>query len=165
MLLLVLSAVICSCSPNPSVLVDSTQINGIPTASQPATQESSTTGPCQPAPDWLVAELGQGLLVRGAYLSEVYIGAASDFTSGPAAVLDDGFAPAWWVVAKINGAGIQPEVGLWVAGPIRDRKAVQLFGASAASLRYTSWGSDSSDPIRGMGSDVVLDCLSPIPEP
>lgn len=165
MFLFVLSAVVCSCSSTSSASVNSTQVNKIPTATQPTAQEPSTTEPCQRAPDWLVTELGQGLLIRGAYLSEVYIGTASDFTSGPATVLNKDFIPAWWVAAKINGAGIQPEVGLWVVGPIRGSKAGQLFGANAAALRYTSWGSDDTESIRGKGADAVLTCLTPIPKP
>ena len=107
---------------------------------------------------------GAGTACRGSYLSEVYVGTASDFTSGPAAVLTDEFAPAWWVAAKINGAGVRPEAGLWVAGPIHDSKADYLFTANAAANRYTKWGSGVS--IRfWKGSDVVLACLTPIPKP
>jgi len=144
--------------------------NGKPASQEPPTAESnsralSSAEPCQQAPDWLVARLRQGLLVRGSSLSEVYVGVASNFTSGPAIVLTAEFTPAWWVVAKINGAGIRPEIGLWVAGPIHSGSFGQLFGANAAAQRYTTWGSRDLDPIRGTGSEAILACLTPIPEP
>jgi len=172
--LIALSAVIGSCSQNPSMsrepVSDTSSTNGKPASPEPPTAESTSQAlpspePCQQAPDWLVTRLAQGLLVRGSSLSEVYIGVASDFTSGPAVVLTAEFMPAWWVAAKINGAGIRPEIGLWVAGPIHSGSFGQLFGANAAAQRYTKWGSGSSDPIRGMGSESVLACLAPIPEP
>ncbi len=121
-------------------------------------------GPCQLAPEWLVAALQDGLAVRGATLSEVFIGEAWDFTSGPAAVMSAQFVPAWWIVAKINGASVRPEVVIWVTSRTGASKQGQTFGANLSAVRYSKFGQGGSDPVRGSGQAALLGCLTPIPE-
>jgi hypothetical protein len=121
-------------------------------------------GPCQPAPEWLVTVLQAGVAVHGATLSEVYVGEAWDFTSGPAAVMSADYVPAWWIVAKINGAGVRPEVVVWVTNRTGVAKTGTILGANPSSLRYSKFGQGGSNPIQGSGQAQLLACLTPIPE-
>ncbi len=119
--------------------------------------------PCQSAPTWLIAAVTDGLAVRSATLSEVYIGAAS-ISAGPAAVLSPSFAPAWWIVAKISGASVRPEVAIWVTNRTAPEATGQIFSANLAANRYSTFGQGGSTPITGDGQGQVLACLTPIPE-
>lgn len=123
-----------------------------------------TPGRCEPAPGWLVTALEDGLAVRGATLSEVYIGEAWDFTSGPAAVMSAAFVPAWWIVAKVNGAGVRPEIVVWVTNRTGSGKAGSTFGANPSAVRNSTFGQGGANPIQGSGQEQVLSCLTPIPE-
>ena len=102
--------------------------------------------------------------MRGATLTEAYVGEARNFTSGPSSVLSTDFTPAWWVVAKVNGASVRPEVVAWVTNRIQPGNAGTIFGANPAAVRYSKYGQGGSDPIRGDGLDPMLACLTPIPE-
>lgn len=124
---------------------------------------ASSLGPCQSAPEWLVSAVKEGLGVTGAYLSEVYVGEGSDFTSGPASVMSAEFVPAWWIVAKINGAGVRPEVAIWITNRTGPGKSGDIFGANPAAIRYSHFGQGGSNPIRGSGQDSLVACLTPIP--
>jgi hypothetical protein len=119
--------------------------------------------PCQPAPDWLISAVTEQLAVAGATLSEVYVAPAS-ITSGTPEVMSELFKPAWWVVAKINGAGIRPEIGVWVTNRIAPGTSGDIFGANAAAVRYSRSGQRGQTPIRGDGQEAILGCLTPIPE-
>lgn len=121
-------------------------------------------GACQPAPAWLRTALQNGLLVRGATLGEAFIGPASNFSSGPAAVMSGSFGNAWWAAARINGAGVRPENGLWLTDRTQAGASGEIFGANPTAVRYSEWGQGGSDPIVGEGSQAVLDCMTPIPE-
>ena len=123
-----------------------------------------SVGPCQAASDWLVTAVKDGLAAPGAYLSEVYVGEAWAFTSGPAAVLSAEFVPAWWIVAKINGAGVRPEVAVWVTNRVGPARSGTIFGANPSAIRYSHFGQGGSNPIRGSGQDGLVACLTPIPE-
>jgi len=119
--------------------------------------------PCQPAPEWLITAVTAGLAVPGATLSEVYVGPAS-ITSGPAEVMTARFEAAWWVVAKINGAGIRPAEAVWVTNRTAPGISGDIFGANAAALRSSTFGQGGQIPIGGEGQEALLGCLSPIPE-
>jgi hypothetical protein len=123
----------------------------------------SSMAPCQPAPDWLVTAVTKGLAVTGATLSEVYVGPAS-VTSGPPDVMSSRPGPAWWIVAKINGAGVRPAAAVWVTNRTAPGTSGEIFAANASALRYSTFGQGGQIPIRGDGQEAVLACLSPIPE-
>lgn len=123
-----------------------------------------SVGPCQAAPGWLVTLLQGGLAVRGATLTEMYIGEAWGFSSGPPAVMSAEFASAWWIVAKINGAGVRPEAAVWVTNRTGPVKTGTIFGANPAAVRYSKFGDGGSSPIRGQGQEDALACLTPIPQ-
>ena len=153
-----------SASSAPSHTADASR----PAAPSPVGGTSQKTapsvGPCEAAPGWLVSALEDGLAVRGATLSEIYIGEAWGFTSGPATVMSAEFVPAWWIVAKINGAGVRPEAAVWVSNRTGAGTAGTIFGANPSAIRYTKFGQGGSNPIRGAGQEQVLVCLTPIPE-
>jgi hypothetical protein len=150
----------------PTPIPSAAESQGAESQGAPASDGSNTAslGPCQPAPDWLVSALQDGLVVRGATLSEVYAGEASSFSSGPEQVLSASFAQAWWIVAKINGAGVRPEAAIWVTNRTQAGTAGDIFAANPAALRYSEWGQGGSIAIRGDGQDALLACLTPIPE-
>lgn len=121
------------------------------------------TGPCQPAPDWLITAVTKGLAMPGATLSEVYVGGAS-ITSGPPGVTGAEFKPAWWIVAKISGAGVRPVVAVWATNRTAPAKSGDIFAANPAALRSSTFGQGGSVPIQGDGQEALLACLTPIPE-
>lgn len=124
---------------------------------------STSTAPCTDAPSWLVDAIGDGILVRGAYLSNVYIGPASGFTSGPPELLSDAFGEAWWVAARLNGAEVQPVLAVWVTNRTTPNAAGQIYAANPAASRYTEWGAGVSAPIVGDGLQNVQSCVGPMP--
>lgn len=119
--------------------------------------------PCTPAPDSLITALTKGLAVPGATLSEVYVGEAS-ITSGLSGEVAPSFVTAWWVVAKVNGAGVRPTVAVWVTNRVDSGARGDILAANASALRTTTFGHGGQVPLLGGGLDVVLACLSPIPE-
>lgn len=144
-------------SPGPSTAAPSAG----PASSSPGGDESMT--PCERAPDWLIAALTKGLAVPGATLSEVFVGEAS-ITSGLSGEVAPSFVTAWWVVAKVNGAGVRPTVGIWVTNRMASGPAGDILAANAAALRSTTFGHGGQVPLLGSGLDELLTCLSPIPE-
>ena len=130
-------------------------------SSSPGGEPSSTS--CQPAPDWLLAALTNGLAARGATLSEVFVGEAS-ITSGPPRVMAPSFGPARWIVGKVNGAGVRPGVAIWVTNGTASGKKGEILGANAAALRLSTFGVAGQAEIHGDGQGELLACLSPIPE-
>jgi hypothetical protein len=120
-------------------------------------------GDCAPAPDWLVAVLQQGIVVRGATLSNVFVVTASTFESGPSELQGDAFASAWWVAGKISGAGVRPEVALWLTNRTTVDQDGEIFAVDAAAQRYSHF-TRPSQVISGPGMDEARDCVGPIPE-
>jgi hypothetical protein len=120
-------------------------------------------GPCQPAFGWLASAVQAGIPMQGATLSELVVGPAS-VTAGPLAVFEPAFQPAWWIVGKINGAGVRPEVVIWLTNRTSEGATGTIFAANAAALRYSSFGQGGSIAIKGEGQDALLACLTPIPQ-
>jgi hypothetical protein len=118
---------------------------------------------CQPAPDWLVTVLQDGIVVRGATLSNVNVLPADGFSSGPPELQTGAFAAAWWVAGKISGAGVRPEVALWLTNRTRQDQDGQILAVDAAAQRYSGFARPS-DAISGSGMDEVRACVGPIPE-
>lgn len=165
MLLILAVSLLASCArylgpaPGPSGTDDQ---SSIPSAGQSQVSASAGAGGCTAAPDWLRQAVQDGLVVRGATIAGIFVGPAGPFTSGSGPVMGSEFASASWIAARIDGAGVRPEVGLWVADSIEP--GLTLFAANSAALRYSAWGQGGSDPIRGEGSQAVIDCIGPIPE-
>lgn len=130
---------------------------------QPSKDSSESHVPCQAAPTWLTSAVIGGLAVHGATLSEVYVGTAS-ITAGPDTVLSPSFAPAWWIVAKVSGASVRPEVAIWVTNRTTRDATGEIFAANPAALRYSTFGQGDSTSIDGDGKAPVVACLTPIPE-
>lgn len=154
-------------SPEPSASAASSSLPTPAPSSRPVPTTSkagdSSTGPCQPAPDWLTAAVVKGLAVPGATLSEVYVGAAS-ITSGPPVVTSGKFQPAWWIVARISGAGVRPVAAIWVTNRTTPGSPGDIFAANPAALRSSTFGQGGSIPIQGDGQAPLLGCLTPIPD-
>lgn len=126
----------------------------------------SSSGPpadCTDAPTWLVDTISHGILVRGAYVSNVYVGPASGFTSGPPDLFTDAFADAWWVAGRLNGVEVQPALGVWVTNRTAPDAAGEIFAVNAAAIRYTEWGEGVSNRIVGEGLEPVQACVGPMP--
>jgi hypothetical protein len=130
----------------------------------PAADASSVAG-CEPAPAWLVAVIQDGIVVRGATLSNMYVMQASGFTSGPAELQTDAFASAWWVAGKLSGAGVRPEIAVWLTNRTSENQDGQILAADAPARRYSEGGSTAEEAIRGAGLEDVRQCVGPIPEP
>lgn len=125
---------------------------------------ASSVAGCEPAPAWLVAVIQDGIVVRGATLSNMYVMGASGFTSGPPELQTDAFASAWWVAGKVSGAGVRPEVAVWLTNRTSQDKDGQIFAADAPARRYSEGGSTAEEAIRGAGLEAVRRCVGPIPE-
>ena len=118
---------------------------------------------CTDAPAWLADAVGGGILVPGAYLSNAYIGPASGFSSGPPDLFTDAFADAWWVAGRLNGVGVEPELGVWVTDRTTPEATGIIFAVNASAGRYTTWGDAVSDRIVGEGLPPVQACVGPMP--
>jgi hypothetical protein len=129
----------------------------------PGGASSGPSADCTDAPTWLVDEIGNGILVPGAYLSNAYIGPASAFSSGPPELFTDAFTEAWWVAGRLNGVGVEPELGVWVTNRMAEEVAGQIFAVNASASRYTKWGEGVSEPIVGEGLPPVQACVGPMP--
>jgi hypothetical protein len=152
MSLAVLAAIImCACASSPP------PESGVPSNSLVTPELSS--GPCRAAPTWLVAATSARIRERGATLSNVYIGPASNFTEWPDPLSTEAWADAWWVVGWISGIGIQPEVASWVTNRTGPATKGDIFAVDAPASRYSSW---DSQLIKGDGLAEVRAC---VPEP
>jgi hypothetical protein len=120
-------------------------------------------GDCAPAPDWLVTVLQDGIVVRGATLSNVNVLTANGFSSGPPELQTDAFAASWWVAGKISGAGVRPEVALWLTNRTAQDQDGQILAVDAAAQRYSGF-TRPSEAISGSGMNEVGACVGPIPE-
>jgi len=119
---------------------------------------------CTSAPEWLVDAISDGILVRGAYLSNVYVGPAAGFSSGPPGVLTDAFSDAWWVAGRLNGVGVQPELAVWLTNRTSEGASGEILAANPAARRYSEWGAEVTEPIVGDGLRPVQDCVGPMPQ-
>lgn len=122
---------------------------------------SGPQGPCADAPKALADRLAAALLVRGAYVSNLYGAPAPDLAEPP-----DGFDDPWWAAGRINGAGVGPEVGVWLWDRTADGGVGTVLSANASASRYFSF--DAADPSLAFASQAVstlVDCVGPMPEP
>lgn len=132
-----------------------------PGASAPSPTESGSAEPCQPASQGLADRLDAALLVRGAYVSNLYVAQAADLSDSSL-----GLADPWWAAGRINGASLRPEVGLWLWDGSATGPTVTVISANAAASRYFAF--DVADPQLAAGSSVaatVRACVGPTPEP
>ena len=127
------------------------------------TASSGPPADCTDAPTWLVDAIGEGIQVPGAYLSNAYVGPASAFSSGPPDLFTDAFAGAWWVAGRLNGVGVEPELGVWVTNRTKPEATGQIFAVNASASRYTEWGDGVSERIVGEGLLPVQACVGPMP--
>jgi hypothetical protein len=141
----------------------STSANPMSESFTPGTAPSGPPADCADAPTWLVDAISKGILVPGAYLSNAYIGPASAFSSGPADLFTDAFAEAWWVAGRLNGVGVEPELGAWVTNRTAEEVAGQIFAVNASASRYTEWGDGVTERIVGEGLPAVQACVGPMP--
>jgi hypothetical protein len=135
-----------------------------PSGSSPSPAPTGSPASCEPAPAWLIAVIQEGIVVRGATLSNMYVTQASGLSGGPAELKADAFASAWWVAGRINGAGVRPELAVWLTNRTAQDEDGEILAVDAAAQRYSEWGRDSVEPIRGEGLEEVRSCVGPIPE-
>ncbi len=119
---------------------------------------------CQPAPPELVSYLEGGLSVRGATLSHVVVVPATGIDRSSAG-LPPSFATAWWVGARITGAGVRPELIVWFVSSLAPRSADQILAANATARRDSSWSPADGEDITGPGLADVAACVGPMPVP
>ena len=152
-------------SPPPASSQPSTSANPMIESLTPGggTASSGPPADCADAPTWLVDAIGEGILVPGAYLSNVYIGPASAFSSGPPDLFTDAFTEAWWAAGRLNGVGVEPELGVWVTNRTAPEVAGQIFAVNASASRYSEWGAGVSERIVGEGLPPVQACVGPMP--
>jgi hypothetical protein len=131
-----------------------------------STDSPSATGPavpasCQSASQVLEDRLQSALLVRGAYVSNLYVAPATDLADGLL-----GIADPRWAAGRINGAGVGPEAGVWLWDGSATGPDATVLSANASAARYFSFA--DADSQLASRSDVVsalLDCVGPMPEP
>jgi hypothetical protein len=119
---------------------------------------------CEPAPSWLGERIEATLAVRGATLSRLFVGPASNVTGGPGEVRSDVFRSAWWVAALISGVGPRPEVGVWLVSGTKPAAGSRILAVDEVAQRYSVRG-PVNEPIRGDGLDAVRACVGTPPEP
>jgi hypothetical protein len=119
---------------------------------------------CRPAPSGLGERIEATLAVRGATLSRLFVGPASNVTGGPGEVRSDVFRSAWWVAALISGVGPRPEVGVWLVSGPEPAAGSRILAADDVAQRYSVRG-PVNEPIRGDGLDAVRACVGTPPEP
>jgi hypothetical protein len=165
---LLLATSACRAGQSPPAAVDqpSPTSAGVSTstgASTPseAVASSEPDGRCAEAPTALGDHLSGGLLVRGAYVSNLYIAPAQDLTEPPS-----GFGDPWWAAGKITGTGVRPEVGIWLWDRVAAAGVGMVLSANASASRYFRF--DALDPPLASASQTartLVDCVGPMPEP
>lgn len=143
------------------VVLSSCLADGSSTPPTPSAPESAGPSGCdQDAAQHLVDRLNEGLVVRGAYVSNVYAAPADDLQTVP-----PGFTDAWWGAGKVNGTGLRPEIGIW----LWDRDASDKAGvrsANATSTRYFEFSPiDLSFAASSQVVAALVDCVGPMPGP
>jgi hypothetical protein len=123
---------------------------------------SSSPLACEPAPPALMAYLEKGLSVRGATLSHGVIVRAAGLDPEPAH-LPAAFGSAWWVGARITGAGVRPELIVWLVASLAPRSADQVMAANPAARRDSPWSPPDGEDLTGPGLSAVVDCVGPMP--
>jgi hypothetical protein len=119
---------------------------------------------CEPAPAWIVERLEQTLAVRGATLSRLYAGPATNISGGPAEVHSDAFRSPSWVAAMI-AVGVRPEVGVWLVSGLKQADpGLRILPADIVAQRY-SLTSLHGPLIEGDGLQAVRSCVGTPPEP
>lgn len=116
---------------------------------------------CEDAPAALADRLDGELLVRGAYVSNLFVAKAQDLPEPPT-----GFEEPWWAAGKITGAGVRPEVGTWLWERTAKGEVGMVQSANASASRYFNF--DVVDPSLAEASPIVgalVDCVGPMPEP
>jgi hypothetical protein len=109
-----------------------------------------------------VDAISAGIVVRGATLSNAFVAHAFGFTAGPDVIFTDAFADAWWVASKITGAGVQPELAVWLTNRTEEGSSGEIFAVSPAARRY--WHGGGTEPIAGAGMDAAVPCVGPLPK-
>jgi hypothetical protein len=115
-------------------------------------------GKCVTAPQVVIGQVSGGLTVRGAYISNAYVSRATDVAASAVQMEDP-----WWLAARINGVGVQPELGVWLVDGLTG--ASQVLNANASAGRYTTFDagpsdlSASSDTVAGLAA-----CVGPLPK-
>jgi hypothetical protein len=117
---------------------------------------------CREAPRAIVEQLEGGIIVRGATLSNLYVSRVGT-TDGGSASLAPFVNQGWWVAGKVTGAGVRPEIGVWIVSGISGPGAAQVIAANAAAGRYSRWGLPGGDEISGPGRTAVETCVGAIP--
>ncbi len=115
-------------------------------------------GKCVTAPEVVIAQLSGGLTVRGAYISNAYASRATDVQASSVQMEDP-----WWLAARINGVGVQPELGVWLVNGLAGGSRV--LDANASAGRYTTFDASPSD--LSASSDIVAGlaaCVGPLPK-
>jgi len=130
----------------------------------PAKSPTGSATPCQPAPPALVSFLEGGLSVRGATLSHGVVVPATGLDRSSAG-LPPSFAAAWWVGARITGAGVRPELIVWLVSSLAPRTADQVVAANATARRDSPWSPADGKDISGPGLADVAGCVGPMPAP
>lgn len=116
---------------------------------------------CEDAAPALADRLSGELVVRGAYVSNLFVARADDLAEPPS-----GFEDPWWAGGKITGAGVRPEVGIWLWDHVVNGEVGMVLSGNASASRYFSF--DVVDPSLASASEIVsalVDCVGPMPEP
>ena len=121
-------------------------------------------GECEPAPRSLGERIEATLAVRGATLSRLFVGPASNVTGWPGEVRSGTFRSAWWVAALISGVGPRPEVGVWLVSGPKPSADSRILAVDEVAQRYSA-RSPVNEPISGDGLDAVRACVGTPPEP
>jgi hypothetical protein len=124
---------------------------------------SSNVDDCATAPDWLTPAIERGLAVPGATLGRVVTLPAPGLTGLPSDVSADDFVAPAWVAGVINGAGVRPQIGLWVVSQLGAESRAILVSANATAARY--WRGPAGSGLGGDGQAAALACIGPVPEP
>ena len=114
---------------------------------------AGSPGACEAASPAVLAVLRDGIAVRGATLSNVFA-----VRAGAA----EGVA-GWWVAGKLSGAGVAPEVVVWVVTGIDNLKADGVVAANAAAARSSRWTLPDGEDLTGAGRDAAVACVGPMP--
>ena len=135
----------------------------VPATASPRAGASAAA--CRAAPAAVVSLLRSGLVVRGATLSNLFATRLGTPEEGSGASIPPFALHGWWIAGKITGAGVQPEVGVWVVSSIEAPRTSEVLAANAAAERYTRWSGVGTGQVTGPGLDAVVACVGFIPSP
>ncbi len=111
----------------------------------------------EPAPQWLVATIQDGM-TTDATLTDAYVTEATDLSGLPLFDLPQ-WARAWWIIGLLEGVPENEQNAIWLTNSLDEADPGLLLSANYGSKQNSEWGADVEGAIGGRGTEGHEACL------